>query len=411
MKKTLLNITLAKPFFLLFMALTVSQVYADDKTVPKFSELLTAYEQKVDINARNQALSERNNAVQESAESWLASDIGVVIHHETDALNDNLPATNWQLGATADIKWPKQREAMAHLAKVTSQGSLVEKTYWQWMASDHLRELIWNVKQTKITYQLDQKALNVAEKLLKRIRLQVNVGERSKLDQMFFEQEVLTLKSRFQASKVAFQNHLQSYKEWTGYSQLPIEIKETWQTKIKQTHPKLQKLQQALGQQQSQLELAQAEKSGAPNVYLGLQQDKQQSQRDESIVLEVTLPMGINPQQTKEVAEQKLLLSQLRYQTLQTEKALEIKLLGLRNTLKSMQQNLALSQSQLELAEQAYTLSEQAFNLGETNTQTLLKAQQSLIQSRKNYQIKNIDYGRLVAEYNQQAGYILGEQP
>ncbi len=405
MIKTKSNILLALGIVSLFSV----SAFADEKA-PSFADLLNSYQKQSGYEETLNAYQQSASAQAQSSSSWMASDVGLTVHHETDVFNKDLPSRNWQVGASVDFKLPKQRDSMQKLAGLVSQSPEIEKRYSNWLASGHLRELIWNYKKAEQQLELDKQTLEVSQSLLDMVSQQVQLGERSELDKMVVEQRYLGDEMAYQVALTTFENNRNAYQKWSGYSALPSVVNEQKVATLNPQHPELAKLSFQSDQNMALLDVKRAEKSGTPSFFMGLQTDQVENQNQDSVIVELTLPLGINPESDRMVAEQKLAATQARFHLQKKRTEIELSLEQLENQLNAAAQALKASKAKLRLAEKALTLANKAYRLGDLNIQILLQTQQQTIESRKAYLNAEIEYGRLQAEYNQQAGYILGEK-
>jgi len=377
---------------------------------PTLPQLVEAYQQRTGFFSTVEAMQQKAQAQADSANSWRAGDVEVVVHHETDLLNDDLPMRNWQLGAGMSVLLPSQQKALQAVAESSAKFSDNELRYAAWLASAQLRQLLWDLKSAEQNYSLDKQAVEVNKNLVSKVSNQVRIGERAKLDLIVAEQTLLEAEVTLQNSQLNYENSLQAYQEWTGFKQLPADIVEQQVMSINPEHPELDRLKQQKVSNQAQLEWVKAEKSGNPSLFLGLQNDTVEGQSDDSVIFEVSFPLGLDPTKSAALAEQKLEISKTSYEINQKTRQIQLQLKQDSSRLIAEQKMLKLNADKLALAEESYRLSQEAYRLGEIDIQSLLQAQTKVIESKKVYENSKISRARKVAEYNQLAGYLLGEK-
>lgn len=386
------------------------QINGDTTQVPSWQELLSHYTLKMGNADIEQSLKDAAQSENAYADNWRASDIEIVIHHETDMLNDDLPMRNWQIGAATTIVLPSQREARENLAQVVSAQSSSEQRYLDWLASAQIRELVWQLKKAEGAFELESQALEINKKLLDKVVKQVRLGEAAKLDELVTEQNLLAAQMAYESAKLEYQNNLKTYQALTGFTLLPAKLEETRALTVHTQHPEITRLEQNKALNEAQLKQISADKSGNPSVFLGLQQDTVESQKEDSVIFEVSFPLGMDPLNNRDQALQKIELTKNRVQMEQAKRLVELDLRRIESKLSSLHKSLDFAKQKWDMADQAYALSQQAYQLGEINIQTLLQIQQQKLESSKMLANAKLELGKTLADYNQKSGYLVGEK-
>ncbi|MEA3404758.1 MAG: TolC family protein [Pseudomonadota bacterium] len=375
---------------------------------PSFQQLLKAYIKNQPQQLTLKGLQQLQQAQKEQADSWIAGDVNVVLHHETDALTDDNDSQNWQVGAALPIRLPSQRNTMSDLAEVYQQRLPVETQYLNWLASEQLRQLIWALQTAQVEVEMAERSLSTSEQLLKTINKQVELGETAKIDAVLAEQNTLEDEAallKTQSNLMAAQN---AYQKWTGFKVLPESIAEVKATVDRDQHPEIRKLTAQLILANTQLRQIESFKSGQPSVYFGAQQDQVAKQTDSSLVMEVVIPLGMDSGFAVKKAEQRLQIQQNQAALNQAKQSLALEQQQAEHILFQQQQTIELTKQQLNLAEQALDMSFKAYKLGEISIQNLLQTQQQATEARRIDAMAQLKLGQAIANYNQISGHILG---
>ncbi|HHT00659.1 MAG TPA: hypothetical protein ENK73_07370 [Thiomicrospira sp.] len=375
---------------------------------PSFTQLLEAYKKNQPQQLTLNGIQQLHKAQKDQATSWVAGDVNVVLHHETDALTGDNENQNWQVGAEFPIRLPSQKTTMSELVELSEQRLPIETQYLNWLASEQLRQLMWTLKTAQVEVQIVEERLSTSEKLLKSINKQVELGETAQMDAVLAEQitlkdrtELLLMKSNLMAAENAF-------FKWTGFKVLPASITEAKATVETEQHPQIRRLTTQLVLANSELKQLESEKSGQPSVYFGAQQDHVAQQTDTSLVMELVIPLGMDSNFGVKVAQQRLLIQQNRADLVQAKQNLALKQHQAEQRLNQLQKTLELTEQQLNLAMLALEMSSKAYQLGEISIQNLLQTQQHATEAKRNAVMSQLKLGQAIANYNQISGHILG---
>ena len=381
---------------------------APSQAQPNFQQLMQAFIQRQPQQNVLSGLQTLQSAQQDQARSWIAGDVNVIVHHENDALTDNNDSQNWQVGAEFPIWLPSQKQGNNALAESYEQTVVVEQAYLNWLASGKLRELMWNYQIALAELKNAQESIKTSQQLLETIQKQVTFGENAPMDGVLAEQTYLSHKADLIQQQSNVMVAKQAYQKWTGFSELPITIKEPKSKLSLDEHPEMVQMQSELARSNVLLKQLETQKSGQPSLYLGAQQDKLQNQTDTSLVMQVSIPLGMNPQFDVKKAEQQLEIKRQQARFEQVKQTLSLQQQQAAAQLEQLKQTINLTDQQYDLAQQALDMSLKAYKLGAISVQNLLLIQQQTIDTKRRAILARLEFGQATANYNQISGELLG---
>ncbi len=358
-----------------------------------------------------QGLQEMYSTNQQYSDSWIAGDVNVVVHHENDSLTDDDDYKNWQAGVEFPLWLSSQRQAQKSITRSYGEQLSAHQIYLRWLASEQLRKLVWNYRMAEIEVEAARSALQKSQSLLNKVKLKVKAGESPKIDQLLAQKAVLKQQNNLVQKRSALTIARNNFKRWTQAQNLPDNILEQPLSPLPlEQHPKIIQLASALRISRAMMEKTQAGKRDNPTVFLGAQNDKDKSSENNSLILEVSIPLGVNPgfsprlaEKKRTVYEQQAVLDKARIQ-------LEQATFQVQQQLTSAQQSIHLAKKQYDISVKALSMSEQAYQLGETNIQNVLLVQQQTAEAKREYRLAEARTGQAIANLNQVTGHILGAQ-
>ena len=359
----------------------------------------------------NQGLQEMHSSNQQYSDSWIAGDVNLVVHHENDTLTDNNDYKNWQVGVEFPVWLSSQKQAQKAITRSYGEQYSAHQLYLRWLASEQLRKLVWNYRTAEIEVDAARSALQKSQSLLNKVKMKVKAGESPKIDQLLAQKAVLKQQNNLVQKRSALtiaQNH---FKRWTQTKNLPQNILEQPLSPLPlDQHPKIIQLASALQTSRAMMEKTKAGKRDNPKVFLGAQNDKDRTSENNSLILEVSIPLGVNPgfsprlaEKKRNVYEQQAVLDKARIQ-------LEQAIFQAQQQLASAQQSIHLAKEQYDISVKALSMSEHAYQLGETNIQNILLVQQQTAEAKREYRLAEARSGQAIANLNQITGHILGAQ-
>ncbi len=358
-----------------------------------------------------QGLQEMHSTNQQYSDSWIAGDVDLVVHHENDTLTDNDDYKNWQVGVEFPLWLSSQKQAQKTITRSYGEQLSAYQLYLRWLASEQLRKLVWNYRTAEIEVDAARSALQKSQSLLNKVILKVKAGESPRIDQLLAHKAVLKQQNNLVQKRSTLTIAQNQFRRWTRTHNLPQNILEQPLSPLPlDQHPKIIQLSSALQISRAMMKKTQAGKRDNPKVFLGAQNDKDKSSENNSLILEVSIPLGVNPgfsprlaEKKRNVYEQQAVLDKARIQ-------LEQAIFQAQQQLTSAQQSIHLAKEQYAISIKALSMSEQAYQLGETNIQNLLLVQQQTAEAKRDFRLAEARSGQAIANLNQVSGHILGAQ-
>ncbi len=354
-------------------------------------------------------IKEQHQSYQSYAKSWIADDIDVIIHHENDALTDNNDYQNWQLGLEFPLWWGEQKKAQRQLSQTFAEEILVWQDYLRWKASQILRELGWNLRIAHIEVMAAESTLAQSRELLNKVAQKVAAGESPEIDKLLAEKAVLKQQNELVKKQSALTIAQKQFQSWTGTTQLPERITEHTLSQIPwEQHPYIRLLNIALKRHQAMMAKTRAKRRQGSRLFLGAQNDSDNSSNSNALIFELSIPMGISPRYDMQVSDDKRNIYEQQAKIDDEIIRLKQEVFKAQQNLASARQMIQFSRKQFEISKKALQMSTQAYQLGETGIQNLLLVQQQLAEAQLEYQLAKAGSGKAVAELNQVSGHILG---
>lgn len=345
------------------------------------------------------------------SDSWISGDVNLIVHHENDALTDNEKYQNWQVGVEFPLWLPSQKNAQKQIAEKYSQELLAQKNYLQWLASKRLRTLVWNHRIAAIEVESAQSSLQKNRSLMRKIDIKVNAGESPRIDLLLAKKQVLNQQNQLLSKQNQLNIAQHQFQQWTQSAIPPSSITEIIQPqRALVDHPKTAMLISILHLSQANLNKTASFKQQSPRLYIGGQNDKNRSDNTTSVVLEMSIPLGIDPSYSPKIAQQRRNVYEKQVVLDKAKIQIERGIFTAQQNLTTAQQSIGLSKQQFDISQQALQMSEIAYNLGETNIQNLLLVQQQTTAAKLNYKLIQARYAQAIATLNQVTGHIIGVQ-
>jgi len=352
-----------------------------------------------EIHAANQSLSD----------SWISGDADIIVHHENDALTDNDDYKNWQVGIEFPIWMPSQKSAQKQLTNSYSNEITAQDIYLRWLASETLRNLVWEYHIAKVEIDAARSALHKSRSLQQKVSQKVNAGESPKIDLILANKVVLEQQNKLIKKQSAFSMAQHNFQSWTQTNSFPKNIQERLlPPKAVDQHPEVIMLSSDIQLSESELKKTRSLKQESPRIFLGAQNDKDKNDENTSLIVEVSIPLGINPRYMPKVAEKKRTIYEKKATLDRAKVKLERAIFKAQQSLATAKQNIIFSKQQYELSKKALAMSEEAYQIGEMNIQNLLLVQQQSDESKLNYELAQAQAGQATAKLNQISGNILG---
>ena len=356
-------------------------------------------------------IQELHSANQSLSNSWISGDVDLIVHHENDTLTDDADYKNWQVGVEFPLWLPSQKQAQKQIAASYGQELSAQQSYLRWLASDSLRKLVWSHQTAKIELEAARSALQKSRSLQHKVQQKVRAGESPKIDLLLADKAVLKQQNQLVQKQSVFTIAQNQFQKWTQTSIPPQNIQERTLPPVPlEQHPEIVKLMATLQLSQAELQKTKSFKKESPRLFLGAQSNKDKNVENNSLMFEVSIPLGVNPAYSPKLAAEKRKVYEKQALLDKAKIQLEQAIFKAQQALASAKQSIHFSKQQYDLSQQALTMSETAYQLGETNIQNLLLVQQQTAEAKLNYKLVQARSGQAIANLNQISGHILGAQ-
>jgi len=350
------------------------------------------------VQAANQSLSQ----------SWIAGDVTLKLHHETDSFTGNQETQTWAVGAEFPVWLPSHKDALEGVSSSYQQQVTAQSTYLSWLASGKLRQLAWDYKKASIEVVATQAAVEQSLALQDKIQKKVEFGESPPLDLLLSQKTVLKQQALLAQAQSALNIIQNQFQQWTQSATLPDSILEAQQKALTlDNHPQVQWLKSSTDISQAKLQQEKALKTASPSIYVGAQNDKDPVVDNTSLVLSVAIPLGLKSSNGVQIAEQQQAVLEQKVQLRTAFFELKQGIIAAQQRIDSQQQSLRFAQQQSGLDQKALVLAEQAYQLGASTIQDLLLIQKQALESQLNLELSHASLGQAIAQYNQIMGYSL----
>lgn len=373
-----------------------------------YVELLQQIEQqqpeKITV-AGIQAVQAANKSL---SQSWIAGDVTLKLHHETDRFTGNQETEKWAVGAEFPIWLPGHKDALEGLSSSYQQQGSVQSSYLTWLASGKLRQLAWDYKKASIEVIAAQAALKQSLALQDKVQKKVKFGESPPLDLLLSQKTVLKQQSLLAQAQSTLNIRQNQYHQWTHTSALPDSIVEVQQEALAlENHPQVLWLKSYRDISQAKLVQEKALKIALPSIYVGAQNDKNPVVDNTSLVFSVSIPLGLKSSNGVQIAEQQQAVLEQKVQLRRALFELKQGIITAQQGIDSQQQSLRFAEQQNTLDQKALVLAEQVYQLGASTIQELLLIQKQALESHLNLELTHANLSQAIAHYNQIMGYSL----
>ncbi|GKT11071.1 MAG: outer membrane protein, heavy metal efflux system [Thiomicrorhabdus sp.] len=352
-----------------------------------------------------QSLSKANQSL---SQSWLSDAVAITVAHENDALTGNLDTQNWAVGAEFSILLPKQRRGLQGVSDAYRTQLSVQQDYLKWLASGKLRQLAWAYKKAQIEKNLAESALKNAFEMQENVQRKVEVGDSAQLDLLLAEKFVLEQQAFVQQKQGQLSLLQKEFKFWTNQSDLPKDIVEIRQPSWPLSkHPKLRWVQSAYEVSKAQYSQQKTLNQGGPTFSIGAQNEKNNTEGNTLLFVEVSVPIGSAPMNQVSVAEKQQAIQEQSVAVKRTKQALHIAILSAEQDVLMREQSRLLAKQQHKISQETLRLAEQAYQLGESSIQSLLLIKKEAILAQLNMDLASANFEQAIAQVNQVKGHSL----
>ncbi len=377
-------------------------------TSASYVELLQQIEQQQPEKITAAGIQAVQTANQSLSQSWIAGDVTLQLHHETDSFTGNQESQTWAVGAEFPIWLPSHKDALDGIASSYQQQVTAQSAYLSWLASGKLRQLAWNYKKASIAVVAADSALQQSLALQDKVQKKVEFGESPQLDLLLSQKTVLKQQALLAQAQSALNTIQEQFQQWTQSATLPDSIVEVQRkSQALENHPQVLWLKSYSDISQAKLVQEKAFKTASPSIYVGAQNDKDPVIDNTSLVFSVSIPLGVKSSNGLQIAEQQQAV--LEQQAQLTTAMFELKqgIIAAQQDIDSQQQSLRFAEQQSALDQKTLALAEQSYQLGASTVQDLLFIQKQALESQLNLELSQANLGQAIAQYNQLMGYSL----
>ena len=381
---------------------------AANATSVAYLELLQQVEQQQPQKITAAGIQAVQTANKSLSQSWIAGDVTLKLHHETDTFTGDQETQTWAVGAEFPIWLPSHKDALDGISSSYQEQVTAQSAYLTWLASGKLRQLAWEYKKASIEVVSAQVAVEQSLLLQDKVQKKVEFGESPPLDLLLSQKTVLTQQALLSKAQGALNLVQNKFQQWTQSAALPDSIIEVQQKVLAlENHPQILWFKSYADISQAKLEQQKALKTSSPTVYLGAQNDKDSMVDNTSLVLSVSIPLGLKSSNGVQIAEQQQAVLEQHAQLNTALFELKQALVSAEQGIDSQQQSLRFAEQQNALDQKALVLAEQAYQLGASTVQDLLLIQKQALESQLNLELNHANLGLAIAQYNQIMGYSL----
>ncbi len=358
----------------------------------------------------NPALQQEADALTQRGDSWVAGASSVSLQYLDDVVADgigykqitaqvNVPLWNWN-----------QRSAGQRVAEQAQQSVAMQSAALRLQVAGLLRGALWDLTLEEIRYQQDKQILEIADKLLQKIRQRVDLGDLPRSDYLLAKSDYLQKRSLLTQAEAKIMHARKNYASLTGISKVPANFKEKLSDlkAVTEQHPLLQAVTALVERKQAEVEWTKSQGSGQPVFQIGMQNERgQRGERSlQSAGAGISIPFGGASFLEPQVAQVNLELNQALAEREHLFRQLEKNLHEARHTLEVDAAELKIANEMKEIAEKHLKMTELSFAAGEINLLDLLKIQAMTNNAVRHAKEHEVQQQRNIAFYNQAVGVL-----
>lgn len=356
------------------------------------------------LSARDQQFAAQVSASQ----AWTPAPPSVGVFNTTDQLNGDYGRREWEVGVSAPIWLPGQRDQAEALANAEKNAFSGRSALSRWQLAGQLRESWWAVRFAQVDLSSANRQLDEAQALAKDVGMRVQAGDLAALDQSQAKSRIQQAKQQQSIAQLELQRAYQAFALISRGAVLPQqnEILET--PPALELHPVLSSLQDATRSAQARLEQATGDTRDAPEVALSYtsERDAFDDPYRGRIKLGITVPFGSESRN-----QPRITAANADWIEAQTTRELEsqrisAELASARLELSQSQQQQALAVEELPRVNERAGWVAKGFRLGQFDLITQIRSQQELLDAQS--QVTRAEYaiGRAISRFNQAAGVL-----
>lgn len=364
-------------------------------------------------NPRRQEIQAREaevRALRDRAGSLIADSPVLEGGYRTDRVGSGDGYRQWEAGVVLPLWRPGQRDAAQTLATRADDGVEAGRAALMLRVAGEVRERIWAAALMKNNLDLARQEWETALALEGDVRRRVELGELAKTDLMLAQDATLTKHRAHLRAQVDLDNALQRYRAFTGLQRLPRRRGETPVAldALPQDHPRLREAAAQVQRAGAEAKLLRRAGGGAPELFVGSDNERDDSQGDYSnrLALSLRLPIGTatHTGPVRAAAQRARARARARYEGLRRDLAVAFDQAA--REVVSARQELDVAQRQNAIAQENLRLARVAFDVGETDLVGLFRVQRLAFAALRRVKELRIMRQRSIARFNQAAGRL-----
>ena len=353
------------------------------------------------------------------SQAWLSGAPSLSLSHRDDRAGRRLGATEQELGISAPLWAPGQRQAMQEAAQAQALQAQAELSRVRLSLAGQVRELLW---QTLLAQRQEGQArghhatlLTLQTDVLRRVK----AGDLARADALLIEQEVIAAEALWQTAQL---HHAQALRRWhllTGETQPPrVEVPDTsaldlnttrpdWHETLAQ-HPDMVSAQSTLERARREVNRAQRSGQQAPEVGMNMkwQGGDPGQPSDRSLGFTVRWPLGTDPVANLKVAQADTELILAQATLAQQRDVVEHALLETFEALLGQRRQAMGSARRAQLAQERLALIRRSFELGDISLTEHLRATALATEALATLARDQASLGLAQARYEQAQGIL-----
>jgi cobalt-zinc-cadmium efflux system outer membrane protein len=356
------------------------------------------------LSARDQQFSAQVAASQ----AWTPAPPSIGLFNTTDQLNGDYGRREWEVGLSAPIWLPGQRDQAEALANAEKTAFSGRSALSRWQLAGQLRESWWAVRFAQVDLTSASRLLDEAQALAKDVGLRVQAGDLAALDQSQAKSRIQQAKQQQSIAQLELQRARQAFALISRGAVLPEQNEALAPLPALELHPVLSSLQDATRSAQARLEQATGDSRDAPEVALSYtsERDAFDDPYRGRIKLGITVPFGSESRN-----QPRITAANADWIEAQTTRELEsqrisAELASARLELSQSQQQQALAAEELPLVNERAGWVAKGFRLGQFDLLTQIRSQQELLDAQAQVARAEYTIGRAISRFNQAAGVL-----
>ena len=366
-----------------------------------------AWERAVVARLAESRLGEAD-ASRTAANSWFAEPPSVGLSEKNDRLYDNRGAREHELDITLPLWLPGQRAARETFAQRDEQDAQAGLASARLALAGELRAAVWNLATAKAESEIAAERLATAEKLEADVARRQKAGDLARTDLLLTQEETLAARASTIEAQSRERQALSRLRMLTGLDGMPGAIDETVTVLSAPHHPRLALAQAAVERARAELGIAMQDRSGSPELSIGVVQarDTFAATDSNSLRIGIRVPLGTQTRNASKQAAANTLLIKAEAELRQTVAEIEAQQQLAQLALDSAEFIYQTAQSRAALAGERLVLQQKAFSLGELGLAEFMRMHSAAVEARLDSLRAKYALGAARAQLNQARGIL-----